>query len=283
MEKGQLQNLVRQLIALPKETEWVEFKHNNADPGEIGEYVSALSNSAALLGKQCAYVLWGVEATTQQIVGTTFRPRERKIGNEELENWLLINLDPRINVRIHEGEVNGAAVVLFEIQSALNRPVRFKGTEYVRIGSYKKKLHDHPEKERELWKVFERAPFETGVAKENASSDDVLALLDYPNYFTLMKQPLPDNRAAILERLAADKIISPSASGGYNVTNVGAILFARNLRDFDRLARKALRVIIYKGANLSKPLRSKKVERDMPSASRGPSLTSTTNFPKMSR
>ncbi len=100
MEKGQLQNLVRQLIALPKETEWVEFKHNNADPGEIGEYVSALSNSAALHGKQCAYVLWGVEATTQQIVGTTFRPRERKIGNEELENWLLINLDPRIDVRI---------------------------------------------------------------------------------------------------------------------------------------------------------------------------------------
>ena len=65
MEQGQLQNLVRQLIALPKETEWVEFKHNNADPGEIGEYVSALSNSAALHGKQCAYVLWGVEDTTQ--------------------------------------------------------------------------------------------------------------------------------------------------------------------------------------------------------------------------
>ena len=64
MEKGQLQNLVRQLIALPKETEWVEFKHNNADPGEIGEYISALSNSATLHGKQCAYVLWGVDDTT---------------------------------------------------------------------------------------------------------------------------------------------------------------------------------------------------------------------------
>ena len=154
--------------------------------------------------------------------------------------------------------MDGAPVVLFEIQPALNRPVRFKGTEYVRIGSYKKKLHDHPEKERELWKVFERAPFETGVAKENASSDDVLALLDYPNYFTLMKQPLPDNRAAILERLAADKIISPSTAGGYHVTNVGAILFARNLSDFDRLARKALRVIIYKGANRVETIKEQK-------------------------
>lgn len=247
MEPEQLQRLVRQLIVLPKETEWVEFKHNNADPGEIGEYISALSNSAALLGNQYAYVLWGVDATTQRIVGTTFRPRERKIGNEELENWLLINLNPRIDVRIHEDEIDGMPVVLFEIQPALTRPVRFKGTEYIRIGSYKKKLHDHPEKERELWRIFDRTPFEGGMAMANVSSDDVLALLDYPNYFRLMQQTLPDNRAAILERLAQDKIISQAPGERFNVTNVGAILFASNLGEFDRLARKALRVIIYKG------------------------------------
>jgi predicted HTH transcriptional regulator len=258
VESEQLERLVRQLVALPKETEWVEFKHNNADPGDIGEYISALSNSAALYGKQCAYVLWGVEATTQRIVGTTFRPRERKVGNEELENWLLISLDPRIDVRIHEGEVDGLPVVLFEIQPASNKPVRFKGTEYIRIGTYKKKLHDHPEKERELWRIFERAPFEQGVAKENVSSDDVLALLDYPNFFRLMQQPLPDNRAAILERLVKEQIISQTSGERFNVTNVGAILFASNLGEFDRLARKALRVIVYKGNNRVETIKEQK-------------------------
>jgi predicted HTH transcriptional regulator len=258
VESEQLERLVRQLVALPKETEWVEFKHNNADPGDIGEYISALSNSAALYGKQCAYVLWGVEATTQLIVGTTFRPRERKVGNEELENWLLISLDPRIDVRIHEGEVDGLPVVLFEIQPASNKPVRFKGTEYIRIGTYKKKLHDHPEKERELWRIFERAPFEQGVAKENVSSDDVLALLDYPNFFRLMQQPLPDNRAAILERLVKEQIISQTSGERFNVTNVGAILFASNLGEFDRLARKALRVIVYKGNNRVETIKEQK-------------------------
>jgi len=36
-----INNLVRELISLPRETEWVEFKHNNDDPQTIGEYISA--------------------------------------------------------------------------------------------------------------------------------------------------------------------------------------------------------------------------------------------------
>lgn len=51
-----LRGLLRELCALPKETEWVEFKENNDDPQEIGEYISALSNSSALCGKAAAYL-----------------------------------------------------------------------------------------------------------------------------------------------------------------------------------------------------------------------------------
>ena len=261
MERAQLASLVRELAALPKETEWVEFKHNKAVPEQIGEYISALSNSAALYGKSSAYALWGVEDGTHRIAGTTFCPRQTKIGNQELENWLLTQLDPRIDVRIHEGDVEGAPVVVLEIQAAFGRPVRFQGVEYIRVGSYKKKLHDHPEKERELWRVFDRASFEHGVVKESASSDEVLALLDYPNYFRLMKQPLPDNRAAILKRLVVEKIIFPADDGGYDVTNVGAVLFAINLETFGRLSRKGLRVIIYRGTNRVETIREQAGKR----------------------
>ena len=52
-----LDHLLASLLALPHETEWVEFKHNNADPDEIGEYVSALANAAALHGKERAYLI----------------------------------------------------------------------------------------------------------------------------------------------------------------------------------------------------------------------------------
>jgi ATP-dependent DNA helicase RecG len=44
-------SLIYELIKLPNETEWLEFKHNKENPDIIGEYISALSNSAALNGK----------------------------------------------------------------------------------------------------------------------------------------------------------------------------------------------------------------------------------------
>ena len=47
--------LINELISLPNETEWLEFKHNNFDPEMIGEDISALANSAAYKGKDKAY------------------------------------------------------------------------------------------------------------------------------------------------------------------------------------------------------------------------------------
>jgi ATP-dependent DNA helicase RecG len=49
MNQAELVALVDRLRGLPNETEWLEFKHNNADAQEIGEYLAALANEAALL------------------------------------------------------------------------------------------------------------------------------------------------------------------------------------------------------------------------------------------
>jgi predicted HTH transcriptional regulator len=73
----------------------------------------------------------------------------------------------------------------------------------------------------------------------------VLPLLDYPAYFDLLKTPLPENRASILERLVADRLIRKEPDG-WLITNLGAILFAKSLSDFEALARKAIRVVVYR-------------------------------------
>lgn len=241
--------LIRELASLPHETEWAELKVNQDLPEEIGEYLSALSNSAALHGKERAYIVWGVEDETHRLVGTRFRPHRKKIGNEQLEHWVARQLHPPIHYVIHETDWEAKHFVLIEVPAASHTPVRFRDFEYIRVGSIKKKLRDHPEKERALWQLFERTSFETGVAAAGVPSDAVLSLIDYPEYFHLMKHPLPENRAAILERLEKEQIVHRGAEDQYDVTNLGAILFARKLEDFGRLARKALRVVIYRGEN----------------------------------
>lgn len=242
-----ISSLVKELCKLPAETEWLEFKHNNAERDEIGEYISALANAAALHGKAFAYLLWGINDKNHKIIGTSFNPITTKIGNEELENWLLRLLNPKINFRFFSLEVENKQVVLLEIGAAFRHPIQFKQQTFIRVGSYKKKLKDFPEKERELWRVLDRVPFESGIAAEHLSADEVFKLLDYPAYFDMLELPLPDGRAAILEALSTEQIIQACPAGGWDITNLGAILFARKLNDFSSLKRKALRVIQYKG------------------------------------
>ena len=159
-----LASLLHELCGLPRETEWVEFKENDAEPQAIGEYISALANASALAGKAFAYLVWGVRDSDHAIVGTTFDPHTTRKGNEELESWLLRLLEPKIDFRFFVFEVNGCRIVLLEIARNVRRPVSFSGQEYIRVGSYKKKLKDFPEKERGLWRIFDQTPFEEGVA-----------------------------------------------------------------------------------------------------------------------
>jgi ATP-dependent DNA helicase RecG len=174
MISSELQSKLDELLRLDSETEWVEFKHNNDKPEEIGEYLSAISNGAALHGKKFGYIVWGVEAGTHKVVGTTFQPRRRKIGGEELENWLLRLLTPRIDFTIHEFERAHLTVVLFEIQAANSLPVRFQQEAFIRVGSYKKKFKDFPEKERKLWKILSSTQADwSAEIVEGAGLDDL--------------------------------------------------------------------------------------------------------------
>lgn len=247
-DKDYLTGLVRELCKLPRETEWVEFKVNNSDPQAIGEYVSALANAAALNGKAFAYLVWGVEDAAHKIVGTDFSPAVTKKGNEPLETWLLRLLTPKIHFRFLELIVDGRKVAVLEIGRAFRHPVRFQNEEFIRVGQVKKPLKDAPDRERELWRIFDHTPFEDLVAAECVSADEVLRLLDYPAYFDLLQIPLPANRDGIVAALAEDRLIRCSQAGGWDIMNLGAVLFAKKLNDFPALKRKAIRVIQYRGA-----------------------------------
>ena len=247
--------MVRELLRLPSENEWVEFKKDDDNPQTIGRNISALANGAALNGRTVASIIWGIEDRTHAIIGTSFSPSTAKKGNEALETWLYSRLSPRIGFRFNELTMDGQQVVLLRIEPSSQQPVTFNGEEFVRVGGSTRRLRDYPERESALWSVFARTNFEERIAVERASEEDVLNTLYYATYFDLLERPLPDGRAAILDALEGDNLISRCHAGGWNITNLGAILFARDLDDFPQIRRKAMRVIQYRGAGRTETIK----------------------------
>lgn len=85
------------------------------------------------------------------------------------------------------------------------------------------------------------------AAKQNASADEVIALLDTQTYFDLSKLPYPTSRDGVLEKLSGEGLIVHTPEG-WTITNLAAILLAKRLDAFSSvLARKAPRVVIYEG------------------------------------
>jgi len=245
----ELKSLIKELVTYSHETEWVEFKLNYHSNEEIGERISALANGACLNKKQYGFLIFGIEDKTHNIKGTTFKVKSAQKGKEELENWLIQRLDPRIDFKTYEFFYSeGIRISMYVIPAAVNRPVKFTNQAYIRIGSYTRLLKDFPSKEAKIWNRKNNIKFELQLAKENLDSDSVISLLDSQSYFDLLKLPYPSNRQGVIDKFISENLVEKKTDK-YSITNLGAILFAKDLNDFPDLKRKAIRVIVYKHNN----------------------------------
>lgn len=228
---------------------WVEFKHNNCQPTMIGEDISALANSATLNDRDYAYLIWGVDDGSHEIVGTKVRLQLEKKGEQELENWLRYLLSKNADFEFYDTEVDGKHVELIRIHKALNEPVAFQKIDYIRSGSYTKKLNEFPTFRAQLWDKLRHSMFEDVRVKIDQRYEDIIRLLQVDAYFTLLKIPQPTEKDAVIHYLNEDRIIRKQDNGLYSITNLGALLFAKDLNEFARLGRKSMRVVQYKGKN----------------------------------
>jgi len=169
----ELTRLVDTLREEPYETEWLEFKENNYEPQLLGEYLSALSNSACLHRRSKGYLIFGIEDKTHVAKGTSFNPAKVKgKGNQNLSIWLSVGLQPNVGFDVFSFEYQGKPVVLFTINAAIDKPVSFYGKAYVRIGSSKTELSKHQEKEREIWNRSHRVDWSARIC-EKATIEDL--------------------------------------------------------------------------------------------------------------
>ena len=231
------------------ENEWIEYKHNFHSKEEIGERISALSNSACLNNKPFAYLIYGIEDGTRKILGTDFRAFTKKVGNDELEIWLRMHISPRIDYETIEFDyAENVHISMYKIPAAGRQPVAFNNKTYVRVNSVTKFLSELSEKEAKIWRNTTTQNFEEEIAKENVEKSAVFDLLDTQLYFDLMQLPYPTDQNGVIERFEKEKLIITNKDK-YSITNLGAILFAKRLENFDFLKRKAIRVICYKNNN----------------------------------
>lgn len=171
MNTADLTALLDRLRAESRETDWLEFKANRYEPQMLGEYLSALANSACLLGMPRGYLVFGIEDGSHAVVGTTFDPQaEKGKGEQLLPLWLSLGLQPNVGFEIHTLAYHDQRVVLFEVHPAFDRPVKFYGKAYVRDGSSKTELAKYPEKERAIWN--RRVDWSAQVC-EQATLDDL--------------------------------------------------------------------------------------------------------------
>lgn len=241
--------LVENLIELSSETPWCEFKHNNFEPDMIGMDISALANSAAYCDRDKAYMIWGIDDITHEIVGTEYNRFSKFKGNQEIENWLRSLLSSNCEFEFHDVNMNNKMVVVLIIYRATYQTVTFKKVDYIRVGSYTKKLMDTPSMQAKLWDNIRNTKFEDIYAMKELDIATALSKLDYTIYFDLKNLPIPSNQEAILHYMIEEGTIERQDNGKYAITNLGAILFAKKLSEFKNLSRKAVRIIQYEGNN----------------------------------
>lgn len=176
------------------------------------------------------------------------KPRE-VIGTQAFLNIIDITekLFQWLGFRVDVEEINhpNGRIVVFII------PSRPKGTAYQYDGAY---LMRSGENLTSMSEDFLRKIFSEGApdwleqsACQNISAQDIIQLLDTQMYFDLLKLPYPSEQTGVIERLVTEKLILDNCEGNFTITNIGAILLAKDLSEFPTIKRKAPRVIVYKG------------------------------------
>lgn len=221
-------------LTSPSEHQKLEFKEakNQFDNQRLYKYCVAIANEGG------GHLLLGVsDKKPRQVVGSN-------AFNNPVEMASKLFQAVGFRVEIEEVLHSDGRVVVFSI------PSRPRGTAYAFEGSYLMRVGEElkPMSEDKLRSIFAEGQPDwlKSFAMDRVSAQDVVQLLDTQTFFDLLKLPYPSDRSGVLEKLKSERLISEQQSG-YAITNLAAILLAKELKSFETVARKAPRVIVYEG------------------------------------
>jgi len=213
----------------------------------LTQHLSAFSNYGG-----GGFLVYGVDNGI--IIGISDDDCKKVIAT--LGNIARQNLLPPIVLDHAIAEYQDKSLLFIKISEAQEKPIHLRNSSiydsYIRSAGQTRRMG-----KTEVANLIARSQglkFEDGIAETGLSAEDVFKKIDFTSYFDLNKQPLPNGNDAILNALCAEKLVRKNGSL-FDVTNLGAILFAKNIEEFENLSRKAVRVIIYDGKDRLKTIK----------------------------
>lgn len=140
MTEIELHKLLEELLA-GGESEFVEFKKNDYSAEEAGKYCSALSNGACLKNQDFGFLVFGIDNTSLEIVGTK-KNFENKKSHDDLNLHLRNFVSPQVKFEIYHFSKNEKPIVLFKFEAARGQPTTYKKSPWGRVGPHNVNLNE---------------------------------------------------------------------------------------------------------------------------------------------
>lgn len=238
--------LERSLFPVPSERNDLDWKSALSENGDkLSQHLSAFSN---------------LEGGGFMAFGISNEGEPAPLSREDMEQVVQrlgqiarTGVEPPVELDHTIMEHRGAPVLFIKIPEHSARPVhlRGKGVEYSYIRSAGQTVKMSRQEIARAIQTSSGDRFEERPVLYDLKDDDVLDLLDHDSYFRLQGTRQPEARKAVLQALEQDNVVL-RGSNGWTITNLGALLFARDIARFEPLKRKMVRLVVYNGVKRSR-------------------------------
>ena len=241
--KRALELLDKSLHPIPSELNEIDWKSALSDKSDrLAQHISAFANQNG-----GGFFAFGVnnKGTFSDLSKEDIDEIVKKLGNIARNN-----LSSAVGIEHAVMDYEGHSILFIYVPEQGDKPVYLRGGDI--LDSYRRSVGQTVRMSRQEVKTMlatsQGFAFEEQIALSNQTDDEVLDLLEYDNFFRLINRTLPENKKGILE-VFENESMTIKEGQLWSITNLGAILFGRNLLAFKNLKRKAIRVIVYKGTS----------------------------------
>ena len=231
------------LFPVPQELNGIDWKCAISDKSEkLAHHLCAFSNT-----KDGGFMVYGVNNDAQFV---ELSKDDIELIVDRLGSIAKNNLAWSIQLEHAVTEFKGHAMLFIRIPEQTNKPIYMRGKDiyeaYVRSAGHSVKMSR--EQVHEMIALSHGISFEDRVAMNGLQMEDLERLLDWEKLFERLDKKVPSEKQLVMKQMQEYGLIVENGDR-YDIMNLGAILFARQLKDFPSLTGKEIVVRKYQGTN----------------------------------